>query len=257
MGKGILFDVTQCVGCGACREACREANHLPETEGNELSDKSYTVVQERQVADGSRNIRRMCMHCLHPTCASVCPVGAFHKTPEGPVLYDESRCIGCRYCMMACPYGVPRYEWSSTNPAVRKCILCAPRLAQGLPTACAEACPTGATLFGDREELLKIAHERIAQQPDVYVQQVYGEEEGGGTSVLILSDVSFAELGLPVNLPGHPMEEYTEAVLSKLPNVVLVGGSLLSGLYWIINRRMVLARERMAARERAEGMGVE
>ncbi len=163
------------------------------------------------------------------------------------MLYEASKCIGCRYCMMACPYGVPRYEWSSRNPRVRKCILCAPRIAQGLPTACSEACPTGATKFGNRDDLLREAHERIREQPGLYVQQVYGEVEGGGTSVLILSDVAFSELGLPGNLPPHPMGEYTEAVLSKLPNVVVVGGSFLSGLYWIIHRRMTLARERLAA----------
>jgi formate dehydrogenase iron-sulfur subunit len=247
MSKGLLIDITQCVGCGACRTACTEANKLPESEGNELSDERYTVVQERTVSNGEvRNVRRMCMHCLSPTCASVCPVGAFHRTEEGPVLYEANKCIGCRYCMMACPYGVPRYEWSSTNPRVRKCILCSPRLAQGLPTACSEACPTGATKFGNRDDLLTEAHERIREQPGLYVQQVYGELEGGGTSVLILSDVAFTELGYPGNLPPHPMGEYTEAVLSKLPNVVVVGGSFLSGLYWLIHRRMTLTRERLA-----------
>jgi formate dehydrogenase iron-sulfur subunit len=247
MSRGLLIDITQCVGCGACRVACTEANKLPETEGNELSDQRYTVVQERTLPNGEvRNVRRLCMHCLSPTCASVCPVGAFHRTAEGPVLYEAGKCIGCRYCMMACPYGVPRYEWNSTNPRVRKCILCAPRIAQGLPTACSEACPTGATKFGEREDLLREAHERIREQPDLYVQQVYGELEGGGTSVLVLSDVPFVDLGLPGNLPPHPMGEYTEAVLSKLPNVVVVGGSFLSGLYWIIHRRMTLTRERLA-----------
>jgi formate dehydrogenase iron-sulfur subunit len=245
VAKGLLIDVTKCIGCGSCSDACRQVNGLPESPDGDLSDKRFTVVQEKQVSKPDpRYIRRLCMHCLHPTCASVCPVGAFTKTAEGPVLYEAGKCMGCRYCMMACPYGVPRYEWSSTNPRVRKCIMCAPRLKQGLPTACAEACPTGATMFGDREELLQEAHTRVREQPDLYVQTVFGEDEGGGTSVLILADVPFAELGLPGNLPNHPMGEFTEAVLTKLPSVVVVGGSLLSGLYWIINRRMTLAEER-------------
>jgi formate dehydrogenase iron-sulfur subunit len=248
MAKGLLIDITRCIGCGACKDACRESNGLPEdADDTQLSDKRYTIVQERAAASGeSRYVRRLCMHCEDPTCASVCPVKAFHKTPEGPVLYDAGRCIGCRYCMMACPYGVPRYEWTSTNPRVRKCILCAPRLREGRPTACAEACPVEATVFGDREELLQEAHRRIHENPELYVQQVYGEVEGGGTSVLFLSDVPFTQLGFPGNLPSHPMGEYTEAVLSKLPNVVIVGGSLLSGLYWIINRRMMLTRDKIA-----------
>jgi len=251
MAKGLLVDITRCIGCGACKDACVETNGLPKgADDSQLSDKRYTVVQEKAVANGqTRNVRRLCMHCESPTCASVCPVGAFHKTKNGPVLYDAGKCIGCRYCMMACPYGVPRYEWKSTNPRVRKCILCAPRLREGKPTACAEACPAEATVFGDRDELLAEAHRRIKDNPGQYVQQIYGEMEGGGTSVLFLSDVSFAELGFPANLPNHPMGEYTEAVLSKLPNVVIVGGSLLSGLYWIINRRMTLTRERIAAAE--------
>ncbi len=247
MSKGLLIDVTKCIGCGSCNDACQKANDLPDSPDGELSDKRYTVVQEVQVSKAEPHyIRRLCMHCQHPTCESVCPVGAFKKTAEGPVLYEAGKCMGCRYCMMACPYGVPRYEWASTNPRVRKCIMCAPRLRQGLPTACAEACPTGATMFGDRDELLQEAHNRVREQPDLYVQSIFGEDEGGGTSVLILADVPFTELGLPGNLPNHPMGEFTEAVLTKLPSVVVVGGSLLSGLYWIINRRMTLAEERRA-----------
>lgn len=256
MSKALLIDITQCVGCGACQEACKEVNGMPqEADETQLSDKRYTVVKELTFADGqSRYMRHLCMHCEYPTCASVCPVGAFEKTAEGPVLYEASKCIGCRYCLMACPYGVPRYEWDSRNPRVQKCILCAPRLKEGLPTACSEICPTGATLFGERDELLEEAHRRVREHPDLYVQQVYGENEGGGTSVLFLSDRPFTELGLPGNLPDHAMGEYTEAVLSKLPNVIVVGGSLMSGLYWIINRRIDQTKERIRERERTEGV---
>ena len=123
--KGLLFDVTRCVGCGACYQACKERNHLPPTGSNFLEDRlsaqTYTVVQSRN----ERFVRRLCMHCEVPTCASVCPVAALEKTPAGPVVYHEDRCIGCRYCMVACPLSIPRYEWSKVLPRVRKCDLCA------------------------------------------------------------------------------------------------------------------------------------
>src|SRR5690349_20364218 len=133
--KGLLFDVTRCVGCGACYQACKERNRLPQTTTDflqdHLSDRTFTVVNNHQ----SRFVRRMCMHCEVPTCISVCPVGALEKPPPGPVIYHEDRCIGCRYCMVACPFGVPRYEWSKVLPRVRKCDLCADRLEKDLPTA--------------------------------------------------------------------------------------------------------------------------
>jgi Fe-S-cluster-containing dehydrogenase component len=140
--KGILLDTTRCIGCGACSLACKERNKLPRTSpdplSDTLSDKTFSVVNRR----GSRYVRKMCMHCDVPTCASACPVGAFQKTAAGPVVYDQDKCMGCRYCMLACPFNVPRYEWSKALPRVRKCDMCADRLAQGLSTACASVCPT-------------------------------------------------------------------------------------------------------------------
>ncbi len=242
MGKGLLLDVTRCIGCGLCRDACRAENGLPETQDEGLSEHRFTTLRKMDAGGGrTRWVRRLCMHCLRPTCESVCPVGALRRTEDGPVLYDAGRCIGCRYCMMACPYGVPRYEWRSVAPRVRKCVMCSGRLARGLPTACAEACPFGATVFGERADLLRVARERSSDPAGGYVRQVFGETEGGGTSVLVLADVPFAVLGFPAGLPGHPLGEYTGEVLSKLPNVVVVGGALLAGLYWVINRRDTLA----------------
>ena len=246
MKKGILFDSTLCIGCGACYQACKEKNDLPETTDAYLTDKlsarTYTVVNRRN----GRFIRQMCMHCETPTCASVCPVGALVKTADGPVLYNEDKCMGCRYCMQACPFGVPRYEWNSALPRVRKCTLCSDRVAAGLATACATVCPTGATKFGDRDELIEEAKARLRANPDKYVNHIYGIEEVGGTSVLMLSDVSFESLGYRTNLSKEPLPLLTWNVLQEIPNLVSIGGVLMGGIWWITNRRNEVQR---AARE--------
>jgi formate dehydrogenase iron-sulfur subunit len=203
-------------------------------------------------ARGGRFVRQLCMHCEQPTCASVCPVGALTKTSAGPVVYDESKCMGCRYCMQACPFNVPRYEWDSAAPRVRKCTLCADRVAEGLPTACATVCPTGATKFGDRDALAQEARARIRDNPGKYIDHIYGFEEVGGTSVLILSDVPMEALGYPVKLDTKPLPLLTWNVLQKIPNLVTVGGVLMGGIWWITNRRNEVRRAERAAERRAE-----
>jgi formate dehydrogenase iron-sulfur subunit len=236
--RALLIDTTLCVGCNACQDACKLENHLPEGEEKKLTSTAYTALEEH---DGVY-VRRMCQHCVEPTCASVCPVGAFTKTPEGPVLYDEGKCIGCRYCIQACPFQVPKYEWGSTYPRVQKCRFCADRLAKGLPTACAEACPTGATTFGDRDELIREAHKRIAAEPSKYVNKIYGVQEVGGTSILYLSGVPFEQLGFTTKLENMVLPMYTWNALSKIPSVVSVGGVFLYGIWWITNRRKEVQR---------------
>lgn len=231
--KALLIDFTLCIGCNACQDACKAENGLPEGAETRLSSTAYTALEEH---DGTY-VRRLCQHCLDPTCASVCPVGAFTKTAEGPVLYDESKCIGCRYCIQACPFQVPRYEWSSNYPRVQKCIFCVERQKKGLPTACAEACPTGATTFGDRDDLIREAHDRIAAEPGKYVDRIYGVEEVGGTSVLYLSSVPFEELGFKTQMANTALPGLTWQALSKIPTVVSVGGVFLYGIWWITNRR--------------------
>ncbi|MDZ7267704.1 MAG: 4Fe-4S dicluster domain-containing protein [candidate division KSB1 bacterium] len=237
--KAMLIDITRCIGCGLCRDACKEQNGLPAGEETKLNANAYTVVQDY---GHDVYVRRLCMHCEVPTCVSVCPVGAFTKTADGPVLYEESKCIGCRYCMQACPYQVPTYTWDQTEPRVRKCIFCHSRLAQGLPTACAEACPTGATIFGDREELIAEAQRRLREEPEKYVDHIYGLTEAGGSSVFFLSAIPFEQLGFPGNLPKHPLPLLTWNALSKIPDIVAVGGTALYGLWWIINRRDEVGR---------------
>ncbi|MDH4222662.1 MAG: 4Fe-4S dicluster domain-containing protein [candidate division Zixibacteria bacterium] len=237
--KALLIDVTKCIGCMACYYACKEANKLPETEKVEedLSATNYTVVKE---TDGVF-YRKLCMHCNEPTCASVCPVKAFEKTPEGPVIYHDKKCIGCRYCIQACPFDVPAYEWKSNKPLVKKCTMCAQRQKEGKITACAEACPTGATYFGDREELLAEARKRIQENPGQYINHIYGEKEVGGTSVLIISSIPFEKFGFRADLIEKPLSDLTWEIMSKIPNYVVVSGVFLYGIYWIINRRMELS----------------
>jgi formate dehydrogenase iron-sulfur subunit len=168
-------------------------------------------------------------------------VGALRKTAAGPVIYDEDRCMGCRYCMMACPFGIPRYEWKLALPKVKKCTMCAPRQAKGLQPACTEVCPVQAGIFGERESLLREAESRLRQNPTGYVQHIYGRDEVGGTSVLYLSAVPFDALGFPANVPHDPLPMYTYRVLSKIPNIVTAGAVLLGGIWWITNRRAEVA----------------
>ena len=240
--RALLIDTTKCIGCGSCMAACREKNHLPEIDSPELNANQFVVIKKLAWKGEEINYRRSCMHCAEPACVSVCPVGALSKTALGPVLWDESKCIGCRYCVQACPYGVPKYEWASTNPRVRKCNFCYDRLAAGKQNACAEACPTGATLAGDRADLLREAHARIAAEPSKYVQKVYGEHDAGGTSVMYLSSAPFEMFGLPANLPAEPLGILTFRVLSKVPSFVGIGSAMLCGLWWFTQRKLEVAK---------------
>ncbi len=233
---GILIDITKCIGCGACEKACKMRNDLPVDLENNLSATAYTVVQERLP---NTYVRRMCMHCENPTCVSVCPVGAFTKTAAGPVIYDKGKCIGCRYCMYSCPFSVPKYQWDRVVPYIQKCYLCADRVAEGSEPACTAACPTGASIFGERDTLIEEAQKRIKDNPDKYVDHIYGLHEVGGTSVLYISSVPFEKLGEPfnINLPDKPLPMYTWAALEKVPTIVVVGGVVLTGIWWITSRR--------------------
>jgi len=249
MRKGLLIDFTRCIGCGACMGGCREANGLPRPEPDDeppltLDSNNYTVVRSEQGDQGSEVfVRRLCMHCEEPACVSVCPVAAMTKRKDGPVVYDGGRCIGCRYCMMACPFGVPTYNWDSLAPVVHKCILCYHRLDKGQVPACAASCPTGATRFGSREVLLSLARERITAFPDLYINHIYGEHEAGGTDVLMLAPASFASLGFPVDMPLHPLPELTWMIQEKIPNIAVTAGFFVGGLYWLVSRRMDLAKK--------------
>ncbi len=241
MSQALLYDATLCINCKQCEQACAAKNKLRYDDAvaaeDRQSEHKFTVV----LAKGDKFMRRLCMNCADPACASVCPVGALHKTAAGPVVYDEDKCMGCRYCMVACPFGVPKYEWSKLLPRVQKCTMCADRVALGQPTACAEACPTGATKFGERDALVAEAQQRLHDNPGKYVNHIYGLNEVGGTSVLLLSSVPFEEFGYRTDITRDPLPIFTYRVLSRIPDFVPLGGILLGGVWWITHRREEVA----------------
>jgi formate dehydrogenase iron-sulfur subunit len=260
----ILTDTTRCTGCEACVHACKQTYDLGRDRAwrwkrkvDDLSSTRFTTIISRP---GSRHVRQQCRHCLEPACVSACLVGALQKTEIGPVIYDEKRCMGCRYCMMACPYGIPRYKWESPVPLVRKCILCYDRIKAGKQPACTQACPYDATIFGTRAEMLAEAHRRIEAHPGKYAPsgspKVYGEHEVGGTSVLYISDVPLDFLGWQPELGNEPVPALTWGALRKVPPVALGVAALMSGVYWVIGRRMHLqaeAEEAQAAARLGDG----
>jgi len=243
MSKAILYDSTLCIGCKACEGGCAERWGLPYNDKiaaeERISAHKLTAVETH----GERFSRRLCMHCAEPTCVSVCPVGALQKTSLGPVVYDAEKCMGCRYCVQACPFQVPSYEWNERLPKMRKCDMCYERQSQGKLTACAEVCPTGATKNGDRDQLLGEARQRMAEKPGQYYGKIYGVKEVGGTSVLYLSAVPFEQIGLRTGMPQEALPDLTWRVLELTPDVVSTGSVLLGGIWWITNRRGEVARK--------------
>jgi len=219
--KGILTDVTKCIGCERCVEACVNRNKLQNDEpahfkaGDGLSGERFTsIVTTKRKKDGDwRMVRKQCMHCLEPSCQAACLVGALTKRKDGPVVYDPSKCIGCRYCMLACPFMIPRYEYNKKLPFVKKCKMdedC--RMEGGMP-ACTSACPTGATIFGPRKKLIEVAKARIKENPSLYINRVYGEHEFGGTSVIYISDTPLGDI---LRMPSE--EEFKKLAVPSLAN---------------------------------------
>ncbi|MCB9899514.1 MAG: 4Fe-4S dicluster domain-containing protein [Planctomycetes bacterium] len=233
--RGLLFDMTRCWGCRNCVEACI-AEHDFERDAEqttELAADAFTAMKE--VDD--LPVRNLCRHCVTPSCASVCPVGALQKTELGPVVYDASKCMGCRYCMVSCPFDIPRYEWHATVPKIRKCDMCIGRMEKGELPACAEACPADATTAGTRAELIAEAHRRIAESPGDYLDHVYGEHEVGGTSVLFLAPKEMPVLGYEASLGDQPLPRLTWQVLEHIPPFALTGCAVLGAFAWIVRRR--------------------
>lgn len=275
---GLLFDATLCVGCKACVAACKEANDLPpdyNTPMHGLWDmpldttaKTFNVIKvfqngraenKDQIEDGYAFTKKSCLHCVDPSCVSACPVSAMHKDAvTGIVSYDPDACIGCRYCVAACPFEVPKFDYDSPTGAIGKCELCRHRIPDGRYAACAEVCPTGATLYGKVADLQVEAHRRLTLTPGEptrfprgelgngvdhswegpaasYVQHVYGEYEGGGTQMLYLSAVPFDRLGLPT-LPERSFASQSEGLQHGLYSGLALPIVLFGAMTWAARR---------------------
>jgi len=257
----MLTDTTICIGsnCRKCEEACKKTNNLPPHE-KPLSDDSvfdqrrrtdpenFTVVNRfENNADPEKPIfvKKQCMHCNEPACASACLVKAFTKTPEGPVIYNKDVCIGCRYCMVACPFYIPTYDYfDAFEPQVRKCTMCYDRIKEGKIPACAEICPKEAIIFGKRDELIELAHSKIRNHPENYVNHVFGEHEAGGTGWLYLAGVGFEDIGMPGDLGDKPYPEYTRGFLSAVPLVLTIWPVMLIGFKKMTERKDKVSEEK-------------
>ncbi len=232
----VLTDVTKCVECKMCQMACQSYYGLNGGQNVEdLSPEAWTFIRTVEVdvngKQEKRNVRNQCFHCLEPACASACPVGALYKEESGPVVYEGWKCIGCRYCMTACPFGIPRYEWDSKAPLVTKCIMCFQRLKNGQQPVCTAACPSGATTFGKRSQLVELAQKRLKDNPTKYIQHIYGLHEAGGTSFLYISDVPFKDIGFREDVTKRALPDYTWDTMSKIPAIVVASGLSLVGAY--------------------------
>ena len=251
-GMGVLVDLTRCIGCRSCEAACNKEQNLPApakpfddlsvfdetfhggTQKRRPDENAYTVVN-RYDREGGKPIYRkvQCNHCNEPACLSSCFVNAYTKTQEGAVVYNEKVCVGCRNCMIACPFNIPGYSYSSAfDPVVKKCIFChETRLKEGRPPACVEICPQQALTFGKRADLIKIAYQRIHNEPGRYVDHLYGEKELGGTSWMYLSSVAFAEVGFDTSVANEPILSNVKDFLSTVPMVLAIWPALFTGFH--------------------------
>jgi Fe-S-cluster-containing dehydrogenase component len=261
--SGVLHDITRCIGCRKCEAACSTVNELPDLkrpfddlavldENRRTSGDAYTVVNRYKGKEEAHPtfVKTQCNHCLEPACASACFVKALRKDKSGAVSYDASLCVGCRYCMVACPFNIPAYEYDEAfTPRVMKCTLCQPRIEKGQLPGCVESCPKEALTFGPRERLIKQASRRIDRFPDRYVDHIYGESEMGGTSWLYLSGKPFSEIGLREDLGVQSAPSLTAGPLSAVPIVVGLWPVLLTGIYAISRRK-----DKIAEQERIEAI---
>lgn len=226
---GVLVDTSRCIGCRSCEMACAEAHGLPEPDLDDASEfekerktteTQWTVVNYYRTEAGEVSAKKQCMHCNQPACASACLTKAMYKTEDGPVTWRESKCMGCRFCMVSCPFDIPKFEYESPNPRIQKCTLCWERLQEGGQPACVGACPAEALLFGKRRELIEVARTRIYEEPDKYVHHIYGEHEVGGTGWLYLSSAPFEQLGFRMDLGTTAYPEFTTGFLYAVPIVL-------------------------------------
>jgi formate dehydrogenase beta subunit len=243
----MLFDTTRCIGCKACMSECNRVNGIAPDTGDDgrwqsplqLNAQTPNIIQllAGDTPERSAFVKRQCMHCVDPACVAGCPFGALQKSDKGVVIWKGDQCIGCRFCEVACPFEIPKFEWNALNPRIVKCEFCAPRLAEGLEPGCTTVCPVDAIVFGTRKDLLDEAHRRLEEAPARYVEpRVYGETEGGGTQVLYLSHVPFADLGLP-DLPRESNARYATRYQHLLYKAMIVPVALYGLLATVVRRR--------------------
>jgi Fe-S-cluster-containing dehydrogenase component len=250
-GMGVLVDLTRCVGCRSCEAACNKEQKLPAPdapfddksvfeEKRRPTEKAYTVVNRYDAKPGGPVYRKIqCNHCNEPACLSSCFVNAYTKTKEGAVIYNPKVCVGCRNCLIACPFYVPGYSYSSAfNPVVKKCIFCYDtRLKYGNPPACVEVCPQEVLTFGHRNELLKIGRDRIREKPDRYVDHIFGEKEVGGTSWLYLAGVNFDQVGFDTTMSNDPILSNVKDFLGIVPMVLTIWPALFTGFHLLATKK--------------------
>ncbi len=241
---GILMDTTRCIGCRACEVACSEEHDLfvPDVindgaleKERKTTDEQWMVVNKYETDKGDVFVKKQCMHCYQPACAAACPTEAMKKTMKGPVIWDGDKCMGCRFCMVSCPFNIPKFEFDEWNPKIQKCTMCFERLAEEQKPACVKACPTDALMFGTRVKNLEIARHRIYSHPDKYVHQIYGEHEVGGTGYIYLSAVPFDQIGFRTDLGRTPYPEYTKEFLYAVPLVLFGVPAFLLGLNALVD----------------------
>ena len=245
---GVLVDTTLCIGCRQCEGACNDVNKLPPperpfdddtvlNEHRDTSPREWSVVNRYKMKNGAQITRKQqCMNCVEPACSSACIIRALEKQPDGAVTWREDLCLGCRYCMVACPFDMPKFEYSKAVPRIMKCQFCFERQEKGQLPGCVEACPVEALKFGPRSGLVEEARKRIQSNPKGYVDHIYGEREAGGTSWLYLANAHFDDLGLP-KLAGENYPEMTAGAAGTVPAVLLIWPALLAGFHYFTHRK--------------------
>ncbi len=247
---GVLVDTTRCIGCRSCEITCSEEHDLfvPDVKNDsaldhirDTSDKQWTIVNRYETEKGEVFVKRQCMHCWQPACTAACLTMAMFKTKEGPVTWNGDKCMGCRFCMISCPFEIPKFEYHEWNPKIQKCNMCYERLQEGKKPACVEACPTDALMFGTKRELMEVARHRVYNHPDKYVHKIYGEHEVGGTGWLYLSAVPFEQIGFRTDLGTTPYPQFTKEFLFSVPLVLFGVPALLLGLNLLTDRKNELS----------------
>ena len=237
---GVLYDSTRCVGCQECEITCANLHGLTVPDAKDFptpgvvrkaDETRRSVINAYETSKGEVYVKSQCMHCNQPACAAACLTQALHKTKEGAVIWRMDKCMGCRYCMVSCPFDVPKFEYHSANPKIVKCDMCFDRVSEGELPGCVTNGPAEALTFGTRRELISEAHRRIVNDPDTYYDYIYGEHEAGGTGFLYLSPVPFNELGFKTGLQKSSYPELTKGFLYSVPSVFVLWPAILLGIH--------------------------